>query len=244
MNVAPAMHVLITGSSRGIGRATALRFGRDRATVSINYTRDAKAADAVVDAITAAGGQAAAFQADLNDPASVQRLFAAAIAANGPLDAVVSSAATSIFKPHTDLSLAEFDTMFQLNTRGAFLVLQEAARRVVDGGAIVQLSTGGVRQPSFAGGAYAGSKAAIEVMAMALAKELGSRRVRVNAVSPGPTRTDGLVAPEPLVRRLVDQTPLGRLGEPEDIAAVIHFLCSPAAAWMTGQTLQVNGGLL
>lgn len=238
------MHVLITGSSRGIGRATALRFGRDRATVSVNYTRGSAAAEAVVREISAAGGRAAAFQADLSDPAAVSRLFADATAAHGPLHAVVSSAATSIFKPHAEMSLADFDTMFHLNTRGAFLVLQAAARHVVDGGAIVQLSTGGVRQPSPTGGVYAGSKAAIETMAIALAKELGPRGVRVNAVAPGPTRTDGLVAPEPIIQRLIAQTPLGRLGEADDIAAVIHFLCGPAAGWITAQTLQVNGGVL
>ncbi len=237
-------HVLITGSSRGIGRATALRFGQDRAKVSINYTRDAGAAEAVVQAITAAGGKATAFQADLTDPTAVERLFQSAIAAHGQLDAVVSSAATSIFKPHVDLTLADFDAMFALNTRAGFLVLQQAARHVVNGGAIVQMSSGGVRQPSTTGGVYCGSKAAIETMALTLAKELGSRQVRVNVVSPGPTRTDGLVAPEPIVKQLVALTPLGRLGEPADVADVIHFLCGPSARWVNAQTIQVNGGLL
>lgn len=239
------LHVLITGASRGIGRATALCFARHGWTVTINYARETEAAEALVKEIAATEGLARAVQADISDAVQVDSLFATAHAVHGPLHAVVHNAAFAIMKPHLDFTADDFDRLFALNARGSFLVLQAAARSVVEGGSIVQLSSGAVRQPGGGGaGVYAASKSVGEVLALSLARELGPRGVRVNVVSPGITKTDGMVAPNELVQHLLRLTPLGRLGEPADIADAIHFLCTPAARWVNAQTIQVNGGIL
>jgi 3-oxoacyl-[acyl-carrier protein] reductase len=149
-----------------------------------------------------------------------------------------------VFKPHVDLTDEDFDKIFSVNTKGAMYMLQAAATRVQDGGRIVQFSTGGTKMPIPAGGIYAASKAAGEQFALALAKEIGHRQVRVNLVSPGVTDTDGLILDREAIDHLIGQTPLGRLGQPGDIADVVAFLVGDDAHWMTGQNLQVNGGIL
>jgi 3-oxoacyl-[acyl-carrier protein] reductase len=153
-------------------------------------------------------------------------------------------AGVSVFKPHVDLTDDDFDKIFSVNTRGAMYMLQAAATRIKDGGRIVQFSTGGTKMPLPGAGLYAASKAAGEQFALALAKEIGYRQVTVNLVSPGVTDTDGLIMPQAAIDQLIQQTPLGRLGQPGDIADVVAFLVSDDAHWMTGQNLQVNGGIL
>ncbi|MEO1349003.1 MAG: SDR family oxidoreductase, partial [Cyanobacteria bacterium J06635_15] len=157
---------------------------------------------------------------------------------------VVNVAGVSVFKPHQQLTDEDFDRVFGVNARGAMYVLQEAANRLTEGGRIVQFSTGGTQMAVPGGGIYAASKAAGERFAFALAKELGSRQITVNVVSPGVTDTDGLIMPPEAVNQLIEQTPLGRLGQPQEVADVVAFLVSDDARWMTGQNLQANGGIL
>jgi 3-oxoacyl-[acyl-carrier protein] reductase len=228
---------IITGASRGIGRAIAERFGREGANVVVNYAGNQKAADEVVHAIESSGAEAISIQGDMSKLADVQRLFDQAETRFGAPNIVVSAAAISVFKPHVDLTDDDFDKLFNLNTRGVFYVLREAARRVQDGGRIIQFSTGGTKMPMAGGGLYAATKAAGEQFALALA-------INVNLISPGVTATDGLIMPQEAINALIGQTPLGRLGQPEDIADAVLFLASDDSRWVTGQNLQVNGGIL
>jgi 3-oxoacyl-[acyl-carrier protein] reductase len=235
---------IVTAASRGIGRAVALRLAQDGAAVAVNYVASSEKAEAVVQEITANGGRAIAIQGSVANKADVTRLFDETEQKLGAIDIVVNVAGVSVFKPHTELTDDDFDHVFSVNARGAMYVLQASANRVKNGGRIVQFSTGGTMMPIPAGGIYAASKAAGERLAFALAKEIGHRQVTVNVVSPGVTDTDGLILPPPAIAHLISQTPLGRLGQPNDIADVVAFLVSDDAHWVTGQNLQVNGGIL
>lgn len=235
---------IVTAASRGIGRAVAERLARDGAAVVVNYASNKAKADEVVAAIEAQGRPSFAVQGSVAEKADVTRLFDAAIERFGKVDIVVNVAGASVFKSTVELTDADFEGVFSVNARGAMYMLSEAARRVQDGGRIVQFSTGGTAMAVPAGGLYAASKAAGEHLAFALAKELGSRGVTVNVVSPGVTDTDGLIMPKEAVSQLVAQTPLGRLGQPVDIADVVAFLVSDDARWMTGQNLRPTGGIL
>jgi 3-oxoacyl-[acyl-carrier protein] reductase len=235
---------VVFAASRGIGRAVAERLGREGAALVVNYASNQAKADEVVAAVQAAGGQAAAVQADVAKASEVEAVFEEAARRWSRVDIVVNAAGVSVFRPTTELTDADYERVFAVNARGALNVLREAARRVEDGGRIIQFSTGGTRMAMAGGGLYAASKAAGEQMALALAKELGSRGVTVNLISPGATDTDGLIMPEPAIQQLVAMTPLGRLGRPEDVADVVAFLASEDARWITGQNLQANGGVL
>jgi 3-oxoacyl-[acyl-carrier protein] reductase len=235
---------VVTASSRGIGRSIALRLGRDGAAVVVTYVASPEKAEAVVKEIIASGGRAIAIQGNVANKTDVTQLFDETEQQLGAIDIVVNVAGISVFKPHADLTDDDFDKIFSVNTKGAMYVLQAAATRVKDGGRIVQFSTGGTKMPLPAAGLYAASKAAGEQFAFALAKEIGHRQVTVNLVSPGVTDTDGLILAQEAIDHLIGQTPLGRLGQPQDIADVVAFLVSDDAHWMTGQNLQVNGGIL
>lgn len=235
---------LVTASSRGIGRAIAKRLSRDGAAVAVNYVSAPEKAEAVVQDIEERGGQAIAIQGSVANKEDVLRLFAETQQLLGAIDIVVNVAGASVFKPHIELTDDDFDKVFEVNAKGAMYVLQEAAKRVKDGGRIVQFSTGGTMMPVPAGGIYAASKAAGERLAFSLAKEIGHRQVTVNVVSPGVTDTDGLIMPKEAVNQLIQQTPLGRLGQPDDVADVVAFLVSEDAHWVTGQNIQANGGIL
>jgi len=235
---------VVTASSRGIGRAVAIRLAQDGAAVAVNYVHSADKAEAVVKEIEDAGGRAIALQASIAKKDDVYRLFNEAEQQLGKISTVVNVAGASVFKPHAQLSDEDFDKVFSVNARGAMYMLQAAADRVTDGGRIVQFSTGGTMMPIPGGGIYAASKAAGERFAFALAKEVGDRQITVNVVSPGVTDTDGLIMSDEEVAQLVQQTPLGRLGQPTDVADVVAFLVSDDARWITGQNLQANGGIL
>ncbi len=235
---------IVTASSRGIGRAIAKRLGNAGVAVAVNYVSSPAKAEAVVQEIEAQGGRAIAIQGSVAAKADVLRLFAETEQQLGAIDIVVNVAGASVFKPHIELTDDDFDKVFAVNARGAMYVLQTAANRVKDGGRIVQFSTGGTMMPVPTGGIYAASKAAGERFAFGLAQEIGHRQVTVNVVSPGVTDTDGLVMPEEAVNQLIQQTPLGRLGQPEDVASVVAFLVSDDAHWVTGQNIQANGGIL
>lgn len=230
---------IVVGGSRGIGRAVVEALADAGAEVTFSYVRDEAAARGVVESLRARGRTVAAHRADSTRSAEVAALFDAA----GTPDIVVNVAGTARFAPITATTDEDLDAQLALNTRGAFFVLREAARRVVDGGRIVQFSTGGTTSPTAGAGAYLASKAAGELLAFALAREVGARGVTVNVVSPGLTETDGLVLPPPAIDHMVGLTPLGRLGRPADIADAVVFLASDAGRWVTGHNLRVTGGL-
>lgn len=235
---------IVTASSRGIGRAVAKRLSRDGAAVAVNYISSPELAEAVVTDIIANGGRAIAVQGSVANKVDVARLFDETEQKLGAIDIVVNVAGVSVFKPHLELTDDDFEKVFAVNARGAMYVLQAAAKHIKDGGRIVQFSTGGTMMPIPAGGVYAASKAAGERFAFALAKEIGHRQVTVNVISPGVTDTDGLIMPKEAIDNLIGQTPLGRLGQPGDVADVVAFLVGDDAHWVTGQNIQANGGIL
>jgi 3-oxoacyl-[acyl-carrier protein] reductase len=235
---------IVTGASRGIGRAVAERLGGDGARVVVNYVQNAGKAQEVVEAIEAAGSQAFAVRADVGRLEDVRRLFQTAEERFGGVDLVVNNASVSVFKPHAEVSEEEFDRVFALIARGTFFALQEAAKRLRDGGRIVNISSGGTVTGGPGAGLYLGAKAAVEQFSLALAKELGPRAITVNAVLPGLTDTDGMIMPPEAVEQAVNMTPLGRLGQPEDVADVVAFLAGEDGRWMTGQLVRAGGGLM
>ncbi len=235
---------LVTGSSRGIGRAIAERLARDGATVVINYAKSSAAAQQVVQGIETSGGRAIAIQADISRVAEVRRLYAQIKQTLGRLDIVVNNA--GILPPPVpvaDETEQTFDAVFAL-VKGTYFSMQEAARQVADGGRIINISSSTTRAWSPGYSVYAGSKAAIEQFTRSLSRELGPRGVTVNAVVPGLTDTDMIGDYPPAVRESVARnTTLGRLGQPQDIADVVAFVASEDARWITGQLLVANGGL-
>ncbi|MGZ3117215.1 SDR family oxidoreductase [Streptomyces sp. H62] len=237
---------VVTGGSRGIGRAVSLRLAQDGLAVVVNYARDAGSADETVTAITEAGGRAIAVRADVAEEKEVAALFDRAEEEYGGVDVVVNSAGRMTLSTIADLDLAALDAMHRTNIRGAFVVAQQAARRLRAGGSFVGFSTSvvGAQFPTY--GAYTASKGAVEAMVLIMARELRGRDVTVNAVAPGPTATDLFLTgktPEQ-IEQLAKTPPLERLGTPEDIAAVVAFLGSPAGHWVNGQVLRANGGLV
>jgi 3-oxoacyl-[acyl-carrier protein] reductase len=235
---------VVFAASRGIGRAVAERLGQDGAAVAVNYASNRQKANEVVAALDEAGGQAVAVQGDVANAADVARVFDEAIRRWARVDIVVNAAGVAVFKPTTELIDEDYERVFAVNARGALNVLREAARRVGRGGRIVQFSTGGTKMSTAGAGLYAASKAAGEQLALGLSKELGPRGITVNVISPGATDTDGLIMPKEAIEQMVGMTPLGRLGQPTDVADVVAFLASDDARWITGQNLQANGGIL
>ncbi len=235
---------IVTGSSRGIGRAIAQRLGKDGANVVVTYVGNRDKAQEVVSAIEASGSKAIALQVDMRNIAEIRNLFQKTLEHFGKLDILVNNAAgKNVFKLTAEMTEDEYDSMFAI-TKGVYFALQEAARHMADGGRIVSLSSSGTAMAIPTGGAYAGCKAAIEQFSMGLAKELGARGITVNTVSPGVTETDGLVLNQEQVNQMIAQTPLGRLGKPEDVANAVALLVSDDAHWVTGQGLRANGGIV
>ena len=243
---------IVTGSSRGIGRAIAERLGRDGASVVVTYAGNRDKAEAVVQAIESTGSntgasllpKAIAIQVDVRKLEDVRALFEKAVEQFGKVDILVNNAAgKNIFKLTAEMTEDEYDSMFDI-TRGVYFTLQQAAHHLADGGRIVSISTSGTAMAIPAGGAYSGCKAAIEHFSAALAKELGARGITVNTVSPGVTETDGLVLEPDQVNQMIAQTPLGRLGQPADVANVVALLVSDDAHWITGQSVRANGGIV
>lgn len=235
---------VVTGSSRGIGRAIALRLGQDGANVVVTYAGNKDKAEEVVSMLKANGAEAIAIQADMRNLEDVRNLFQKTLAHFGQLDILVNNAAgKNIFKPTIDMTEAEYDSMFDI-TKGVYFALQQAAHYLADGGRIVNLSTSGTAMAIPAGGAYSGCKAAIEQFSACLAKELGERGITVNTIAPGITATDGLVLEQAQVEQMISQTPLGRLGQPADIADAVALIVSDNARWITGQHIRANGGIV
>lgn len=237
---------VVTGASRGIGRATAERLAQDGATVVVNYATSADEAAAVVATIQAQGGKALAIQADIARVEDIRRLFRETAERLSRIDIVVANAGYSCFKPLIDFTEEEFDLTFTLNAKGTFFCLQEGLRYMCDGGRIVCLSTIGTVLNVPGGTCYFGSKAAVEQFCRTLAKEIAPRGITVNVISPGFTETQMLLAtmtPD-ACRDFIEMTPLHRLGKPEDIAEVIAFLVSERARWITRQNIAADGGII
>jgi 3-oxoacyl-[acyl-carrier protein] reductase len=249
MNSLTGKVAIVTGASRGIGRAAAERLARDDVSVVVNYVKSADEARAVVDAIVTRGGKALAVQADIARVADIRRLFRETVERLGKLDILVANAGHSVFKPLAEITEEDFDQTYTLNAKGTFFCLQEALRYLADGGKIVCISTIGTELSLPGGSCYFGSKAAIEQFCRVLAKEVASRGITVNVVSPGFVETkmlrDSFATMDPTVpQQLIGMTPLARLGQPEDIAEVITFLVSQGARWITRQNIAVDGGII
>ncbi len=236
---------LVTGGSRGIGRAVVERLARDGATVTFCYRADEGAAEQVLASVTAAGGRARAVQADLAEPGAAARLWDAAEAFAAPLNILVNNAGIGVVRPLAELSDEDYERVMQVNVRAVFEALREASRRMPDGGRIVNVSTVNTVLPAPGISLYAASKGAVEQLTIIAAHELGERGITVNTVSPGATDTDMLSdhnSPEGK-EMMREMSPLGRLGQPEDVADVIAFLVGPDGRWMTAQNLRAGGGI-
>jgi 3-oxoacyl-[acyl-carrier protein] reductase len=237
---------LVTGGSGGIGQGVVARLASDGYAVGVHYAGGQATAEGLVKEITAAGGQALAVGGDVADEHAMAAAFDAVEAAFGGLDVLVHTAGIMRLKPVAELDLAELDAVHRVNIRGTFVVDQQAVRRLRPGGAIVNFSSSvvGLQFPAYA--AYAASKGAVEALTLILAREARGKDITVNSVAPGPTATplflDG--KDEAAIRHLAGQSPLERLGSPEDIAEVVAFLASPAGHWVNGQVVRSNGGII
>ncbi|AZO44368.1 SDR family oxidoreductase [Mesorhizobium sp. M7D.F.Ca.US.005.01.1.1] len=237
---------IVTGASKGIGAAIAQRLARDGIAVVVNYARGRAEAEELVRSIEAGGGKAIAVQADIADPNGLAALFDAGEKAFGGIDILVNNAGIMKTSPIAQTDDASFDTQIAINLGGVFRGMREGARRIRDGGRIVNFSSSvvGLYQPGY--GVYAATKAGVEAMTHILAKELGARRVTVNAVAPGPIETalftDG--KSEAQIEAIGKMIPLGRLGQPDDIAGLVSFLAGPDSFWVNGQIIRANGGVV
>jgi 3-oxoacyl-[acyl-carrier protein] reductase len=235
---------VITGGSRGIGRAIAERLAADGVAVAINYSRSPKQADEVVRRIIDRGGEATAIRADVSKPVEIRRLFDEAEKFGGRPDIVIANAGLFLQKPLAESTDEDYDNVFNVNTKGVFFTLREAARRVNEGGRIVAVSTAGTKMPFPDASLYLGSKGAIEQFVRSLSRELGPRFITVNILSPGFTETDMLPSDEQIRAFGASLSPFNRIGSAEEVAEVAAFLASDAARWVTGQNLQANGGVI
>jgi 3-oxoacyl-[acyl-carrier protein] reductase len=247
MNLLAGKVAIVTGASKGIGAGIAKAFCAEGASVVVNYASSKKDADRVLAEIADAGGNAIAIQASVSNPDDVKRLFAETKAAFGQLDILVNNAGVFKFEPFECISVAEFNREFSTNVLGPILAIQEAIKQFgFEEGRVINISSlaGSHSLPN--GILYSATKAAVENLTQGLSAKLGSRRIRVNAIAPGYTRSEGTAAEgllgEENVKHYISVTPLGRLGEPEDIAAVAVFLASDASSWVTGETIRVGGG--
>lgn len=236
---------IITGASRGIGAEIAKAIAQAGASVIINYANNRSAADLIVSEIKKLGGNAIPVRADVSNSVEVKALFDAAITHFGKIDILINNAGTAIFKAIQDTSDEELDRIFAINVKGTFYCLREAATRLSNSGRIINISSSVTRLILPTYGAYAATKGAVEQLTRVFAKEMGSRGITVNSISPGPTNTELFLEgkSEETIQRLAAMSALGRIGETEDIARVVLFLASEEAAWVTGQNIGVNGGI-
>ena len=237
---------IVTGAGRGIGTAIAKRLAADGFGVVVNYAHNEATAVAVVTEIEADGGRAVAIQADVGTPGGLRSVFDAAEQTFGAVDVLVNNAGTMQLSPLADATDTEFDAQIATNLTGAFRGMREAAKRLGEGGRIINLSTSvvGLNLPGY--GIYAAAKAAVETMTRILAKELGPRGITVNAVAPGPVATDLFFngKSDEQVQAITRLIPRGRLGTPEDIANAVAVLAGPDSGWISGQTIRANGGMV
>lgn len=245
MNTLNQKVILVTGASRGIGATIARQLATAGAKVIVNYAGNKEAAENVVSAIKEQGGEAIALQADVSKAEEVKKLFDEAIAHYGRIDVLVNNAGVMITKQIKDTTDEEYTRQFDINVRGTFNTLREAATRLADNGSIINFSTSVNRLMLPGYGTYVATKAAVEQLTRVFAKEMGSRNINVNSVSPGPTNTELFTAgkSKELIDRLASLSAFNRIGEPEDIAKVVVFLASDEARWISAQNLGINGGM-
>ncbi|MGF6761013.1 3-oxoacyl-[acyl-carrier protein] reductase [Paraburkholderia sp. GAS33] len=238
---------VVTGASKGIGAAIAQALAAEGASVVVNYASSQAGADKVVAAITQAGGKAVAVRGDVSKAADAQGIVDAAIETYGRLDVLVNNSGVYDFAPVEQITEEHFDKHFNVNVRGLLLITQAASKHLGEGASIVNVGSVVSRITPPGSVAYTATKGAVDAITGVLARELGPRKIRVNSVNPGMVETEGtkdggIIASE-MATAVVAQTPLGRLGQPEDIARVAVFLASDDAGWITGETLVASGGL-
>jgi 3-oxoacyl-[acyl-carrier protein] reductase len=239
---------VVTGASKGIGAGIAQELAANGASVIVNYASSAAGAEAVVAKIQAAGGKAKAVHADVSKPAEAKQLIDAAVAEFGRVDILVNNAGVYEFLPLQLITEQHFDRMFNLNVRGLLFATQAAAAAFgVQGGSIINIGSMASQAPPPGGSVYSATKGALDAITRSLAAELGSRKILVNAVLPGPVATEGVQSLADgggdFIADLVSRTPLGRIGQPRDIAKIVSFLASDDAGWITGQIIPAAGGL-
>lgn len=236
---------LVTGASRGIGAAIALRLAEEGATIAVNYNSNKAAADKVVAQIEEAGSKAVAFQGNVSSEEESKRLIAEVGKEFGKIDILVNNAGVYETLPLDKVTEEHIDYVHSVNVKGVALTTKEALKFFADGGRIINISSvaANVAQPFFS--IYSASKAALDSLTRIWAQELGRRKITVNGVAPGPVSTDMFqTVPEELKQQFISKTALGRIGEPEDIAAVVAFLASDDGRWVTGQTIEAAGGIM
>jgi len=235
---------LVTGASRGIGAAVARRLAKDGFTVVINYSGNAAPAEELAQEIEQAGGKALTAKADVGDAEAVRHMFEAAETAFGGVDVLVNNAGIMMLSSLAEADDVNFDRQINVNLKGTFNTLREAAKRLRDGGRVINFSTSVVGLKLETYGVYAATKAAVETLTAIMAKEMRGRNITVNAIAPGPVATDLFLngKSDELIARTAKMNPMERLGTPEDIAAAVAFLAGPDGGWVNGQTLRANGG--
>lgn len=238
---------IVTGASKGIGAEIARQLAANGAAVVVNYSSSKDAASTVVQQITKAGGKAVAVQADVSKEADVQRLFVESSEAFGRADILVNNAGAYEFKPVEEMTETHYRRLFDLNVLGLLLTTREAVKQFgSDGGNIINIGSVAATAAPPTGAVYSATKAAVDTITMSLAKELGPRNIRVNSVNPGMVETEGThaqgIPQSDWAKQVAQQTPLGRLGRPDDIAPVVAFIASDDARWVTGQAINVSGG--
>jgi 3-oxoacyl-[acyl-carrier protein] reductase len=239
---------VVTGASKGIGAGIAKGMAAEGASVVVNYSSSKEGADRVVQEITREGGKAIAVQGDMSKSADVKRLFTEAKKAFGSVNILVNNAGVYQFDPLENVTEEEFHREFNTNVLGPILTTQESVKQFgPEGGSIINISSVASSNPPAMGLVYAATKSAVDSLARSLAMELGPRKIRVNTIAPGGVETEGVhqagIIGSDFEKQMVSNTPLGRLGQPEDIARVAVFLASDDSEWVTGERLTVSGGL-
>jgi 3-oxoacyl-[acyl-carrier protein] reductase len=239
---------VVTGASKGIGASIAKHLAAEGAAVVVNYSSSKEGADRVVAEITAKGGKAIPVQADFAKQADIKRLFAETKKAFGRLDVLVNNAGVYEFAPIEEVTPEHFHKMFDLNVLGLILASQEAVKLFgPTGGSIINISSVAATMASPTTSVYSATKAAVDAVTKSLAKELGPRKIRVNSINPGMVDTEGYrsagIAESDFRKQVESQTPLGRIGQPHDIAPAAVFLASSDSSWITGETFYISGGL-